>query len=234
MLTVRPPTAVQRQRATVVDIPSDHLQLSRNFIRGKKMESFTILCIGDSHTAGFPDFDPLMGGNPESSYQFWLHKGLKIKQPEKDFRLINQGICGDTSRGIVRRLLSTLSTSRYDLVILAGGTNDLGMLGEKQIFTNLQGGYNAVRERQLPLVVPSIPPISLDSSVERLTRLNHAIETYALSGEKVFFADWFGALKDGAGCLDDRYNAGDGVHLSIEGYKRIGSLMVPLVTNVLS
>ena len=198
------------------------------------MENVTILCIGDSHTAGFPDFDPLMGGNPESSYQFWLHKALEKKRPEKYFRLINQGMCGDTSPGIVRRLLSTFTTTQCNLVILAGGTNDLGMIGEKQIFTNLQEGYNAVRERQLPLLVPSIPPISLDGYVGRVTRLNHAIETYALSGENVFFADWFGTLKDGAGFLDDRYNAGDGVHLSIEGYERIGSLMVPLVSNVLA
>ena len=198
------------------------------------MENVTILCIGDSHTAGFPDFDPLMGGNPESSYQFWLHKGLEKKRPEKYFRLINQGMCGDTSQGIVRRLLSTFTTTQCNLVILAGGTNDLGMIGEKQIFTNLQEGYNAVRERQLPLLVPSIPPISLDAYVGRVTRLNRAIEAYALSGENVFFADWFGALKDEAGFLDDRYNAGDGVHLSIEGYERIGSLMVPLVSNVLA
>jgi len=203
-------------------------------MRGKKMESFTILCIGDSHTAGFPDFDPLMGGNPESSYQFWLHKGLEKKRPDKDFRLINQGMCGDTAQGIVRRLLSILTTTQCNLVILAGGTNDLGMIGETQIFTNLEEGYNAVKARQLPLLVPSIPPISLDAYVGRVTRLNRAIEAYALSGENVFFADWFGALKDEAGFLDDRYNAGDGVHLSIEGYERIGSLMVPLVSNVLA
>ena len=198
------------------------------------MKQFTILCIGDSHTAGFPDFDPLMGGNPESSYQFWLHKGLEKKRPEKNFRLINQGMCGDTSKGIVRRLLSTFTTIPCDLVILAGGTNDLGMIGVKQIFANLQEGYKAVRERQLPLVVPSIPPISIDGYVERVTSLNHEIETYALSGENVFPADWFGALKDEDGYLNERYNAGDGVHLSIEGYERIGSLLVPLVSTVLS
>jgi len=198
------------------------------------MESFTILCIGDSHTAGFPDFDPLMGGTPESSYQFWLHKGLEKKRPEKDYRFINQGMCGDTSKGIVRRLLSTFTTTPGNLVILAGGTNDLGMIGVKQVFTNLEEGYKAVRERQLPLVVPSIPPISIDGYVERVTSLNHAIKSYALSGENVFFADWFGALKDEDGFLDARYNAGDGVHLSIEGYECIGSLLVPLVSNVLS
>ena len=46
-----------------------------------------ILCIGDSHTAGFPDYDPLMGGDPESSYQFWLEKGLKGIHPQKEYRI---------------------------------------------------------------------------------------------------------------------------------------------------
>ena len=197
------------------------------------MERYTILCIGDSHTAGYPDFDPLMGGTPESSYQFWLHNGLEKERPEKDFKLLNQGMCGDTSRGIVRRLLSSLTTTPCDLVVLAGGTNDLGMIGVNQIFANLEEGYNAVRKRHLPLVVPSIPPISIAGYVERVTRLNHAIEAYACSWENVFFSDWFGALKDTDGFLEERYNAGDGVHLSIEGYECIGSLLVPLVNTVL-
>ena len=190
------------------------------------MEGFTILCMGDSHTAGYPRFDPLTGGNPESSYQYWLRKGLVKKRPDKDIRLINQGVCGDTSAGIAGRLLHALNTTGCNLVILAGGTNDLGMIGEHKIFTNLARGYEAVRARKLPLIVPSVPPISLPGYADRVKRLNRSIEAYALSGKNMFFADWFGALTDGAGLLDKRYDAGDGVHLSIAGYERIGSLMV--------
>ena len=35
------------------------------------------LCLGDSHTAGFPEHDPMFGGNVKSSYQFWLTEKVK-------------------------------------------------------------------------------------------------------------------------------------------------------------
>lgn len=197
-------------------------------------DAFRILCIGNSHTAGFPDYDPLMGGDPESSYQFWLEKGLKKIEPGKEYHFTNEGICGDTSRGIVFRLLHALETIHYDLVILAGGTNDLGMAGEKQVVINLKNGYEACRERKIPLVAPSIPPISLNEYIPKILKANHAIKAYAAKFQNVFFADWFGALKDEQGFLDDNYNSGDGVHLSVEGYKRIGSLLVPIISEALS
>jgi lysophospholipase L1-like esterase len=193
-----------------------------------------ILCIGNSHTAGFPDFDPMRGGNPESSYQHWLKKGLLQIHPGKDFSIMNEGICGDTSRGIVLRLIDTLQTMRPDLIILAGGTNDLGMTGGKEILKNLEEGYEACRKRKIPLIATSIPPISLYEYVARVKTVNSSIEAYASKFQNVFFADWFGALKDRQGFLEDRCNSGDGVHLSVEGYKRVGSLLVPIVSKALS
>ena len=199
------------------------------------MDNARILCIGDSHTAGFPRYDPMMGGNPESSYQFWLKEGLLETRPDSNFDFINEGVCGDTSRGIVYRLTQALaSTHYYDLVILAGGTNDLGMTSERQILKNLEEGYEACRKRETPLIAPSIPPISLKEYVSKVTTVNSGIEAYAANYKDVFFADWFSALKDESGFLKDKYNSGDGVHLSIEGYKQIGLLLVPMVSNALS
>lgn len=193
------------------------------------MKSTTILCIGDSHTAGFPDYDPLMGGNPESSYQFWLREGLLAELPDHEFRLINEGLCGDTSRGIVSRLSRALTGLRCDLVILAGGTNDLGMISEEQVVKHLTEGYDACRSRGIPLIAPTIPPISLQGYGAPIQKVNLAIERYASAASGVFLADWFSALKDEDGFLADRFDAGDGVHLSVEGYKRIGTLMVPIL-----
>ena len=198
------------------------------------MDRFTILCIGNSHTAGFPDYDPLMGGNPESSYQFWLKKGLKKTCPHTDYVIVNKGVCGDTSRGIALRLTHALETMQCGLVILAGGTNDLGMISEKQILENLEEGYETCRKRAIPLIAPNTPPISFNEYVSRVIRVNSGIEAYAVKFQNVFFADWFCALKDEQGFLEERYNSGDGVHLSVEGYKRIGSLLVPIVSEALS
>jgi lysophospholipase L1-like esterase len=198
------------------------------------VEKFTILCIGNSHTAGYPDHDPFMGGDPASSYQFWLNKGLVKEWPEGDFKLINEGVCGDTSRGITTRLIRALQTMTCNLVILAGGTNDIGMIREDAISENLEKGYDVCREKNAKLIVTTVPPISLPGYDAPVTMLNHAIRAYSDKHSDVFIADWYRALQDDAGSLSKRYDAGDGVHLSRKGYERIGSLMVPIVGEVLS
>ena len=197
-------------------------------------DTFTILCMGNSHTEGFPDYDPWMGGDPASSYQFWLNTGLVKEWPDTEFNLINEGVCGDTSRGIVTRLFRTLQSVACNLVILAGGTNDLGMIGGATVLTNPEKGYETCRERNIPLIAPTVPPISLTEYEERVTALNDAIRAYADRYPDVFIADWYRALQDDAGFLATDYDAGDGVHLSRKGYDRIGSLMVPIVGKVLS
>ena len=192
-------------------------------------KTYTVLCIGDSHTAGFPSYDPLMGGNPESSYQYWLKQELAKIAPDTAWTFINEGMCGDTARGIVMRLQQALTTSSFHLVILAGGTNDLGMTSEEQIFNNLRAGYEACREKGIPLIAAGIPPISMAGYGARVTDLNSRIKNYTGQHPEVLFADWFAALKDEHGFLRDTCDAGDGVHLSVAGYKSIGRLMAPLV-----
>jgi lysophospholipase L1-like esterase len=204
------------------------------FKQGTMVNTFTILCIGNSHTAGFPDHDPWMGGDPTSSYQFWLNKGLVKEWPETEFKLINEGVCGDTSRGIVTRLFRSLQSVACNLVILAGGTNDLGMVGEKAIIANLEKGYDLCREKKIPLIITTIPPISLHQYGTPVTVLNHAIRSYSERHPDVYSADWYRVLQDDAGFLAESCDAGDGVHLSREGYERIGSLMVPIVGEVVS
>ena len=175
-----------------------------------------------------------MGGNPESSYQFWLNRELLRIEPAITCMFINEGMCGDIAPGIVTRLQRALNSSSYQLAILAGGTNDLGMTDEEQIFNNLKTGYAACRENGIPVIAPGIPPISINGYETRVESLNSKIKSYAARHESVFFADWFAALKDGHGFLRDVYNAGDGVHLSVAGYKRIGRLMAPLVVQALT
>ena len=198
------------------------------------VDKYKILCIGDSHTAGYPGFDPIGGGDPESSYQFWLERELKKLYPKKDFNLINEGICGDTSQGIVSRLLHKIENERFELIILAGGTNDLGVLKEEHIISNLTQGIEACRNKNIPLVVASIPPLCFEEYIPRIVAINNKLKAYTKKFDNVYFADWFSALKDKKGVLSFQYNSGDGVHLSIEGYKCIGLLLVPIVSKALS
>ena len=198
------------------------------------MKTITILCIGDSHTAGFPDYDPFMGGDPESSYQFWLTKKLMDLDPAVKYQFINEGMCGDTSRGIVHRLLQSLKLKTYDLVIIAGGTNDLGLTNGDQVFNNLKQGYETCIQNSIPVIAPAIPPISFAEIVPQVIALNKAIQSYSSLNHHILFADWFTALRDDRGFLADIYNSGDGIHLSVAGYKCIGQLLAPLVKRTIT
>jgi lysophospholipase L1-like esterase len=209
-----------------------HIQKYIDLDSNTLQEMITILCIGDSHTAGFPDYDPFMGGDPESSYQFWLNRELLKIDPDVHYTLINEGMCGDTSRGIVSRIIQFLKIKACDLVILAGGTNDLGSTNGNEVFGNLRRGYEACLQHNIPVIAPAIPPVSLHGYVPHVIELNKKIEAYASQHQTIFFSDWFTILKDDQGFLADAYNAGDGIHLSIAGYKRIGLLMAPLVKNI--
>jgi hypothetical protein len=108
------------------------------------------------------------------------------------------------------------------------------MVGEKAIIANLEGGYGLCREKKVPLIITTIPPISLHQYRTPVTVLNHAIRSYSERYSDVSLADWCRVLQDDAGFLGKSYDAGDGVHLSREGYKQIGSLMVPIVGEVIS
>ena len=78
----------------------------------------TVLMYGDSITAGFPYHEPVLSpglGDPKHSYGFWVEDILKVD-------VVNQGISGDTSGGILQRFID--DEKKGDVVILQGGAND--------------------------------------------------------------------------------------------------------------
>jgi lysophospholipase L1-like esterase len=193
------------------------------------------LCIGDSHTAGFPEHDPMFGGNVQSSYQFWLTAKLKDMDFEKKFSFINRGICGDTSGGIVSRLIRGLDTMEVDLIILQGGTNDLGMFSLDETFSNLKRGYSACLKRDLPVIAVTVPPLNFKEYESRVMLINRAIIEYAENNSHTFIADWFKTLRTDDNRLKAEYDEGDGVHLSVQGYKQSGSTLAqPVIDAVAS
>jgi acyl-CoA thioesterase-1 len=193
------------------------------------------LCIGDSHTAGFPEHDPMFGGNAQSSYQFWLTEKLKEMDCEKKFSFINRGICGDTSGGIVSRLIRFLDTMEVGLIILQGGTNDLGMFSLDETFSNLQQGYSACLKRDLPVIAVTVPPLNFKEYESRVMLINRAIIEYAENNSHTFIADWFKTLRTDDNRLKAEYDEGDGVHLSMQGYRQSGSTLAqPVIDAVAS
>ena len=181
-----------------------------------------VLCIGDSHTAGFPDHEPMFGGNLQSSYQFWLEEKLKEMNNDNNFHFINRGVCGDTSEGIVTRLIKCLDTLDVDLVVLQGGTNDLGMFSPEETVSHLKRGYSACLKRDLPVIAVTVPPLNFKDCETKVILINSAVMEYAENHRHAFTSDWFKTLRTDDNMLKGEYDAGDGVHLSVAGYRQAG------------
>ena len=197
------------------------------------MRKVKILCIGDSLSAGFPDFDALYGGNPESSYQFWMEKALREKAAEEKYEFINRGVCGDTSYGITARFLRCLETQDVDLAIMQGGTNDIGMVPEAKIFATLAKGYGACIKAGIPLIAAGVPPMNFPETLSAIKAVNKNIGQYCAAVEGMFFANWFEVLGNSREQLDIECDAGDGVHFSVAGYKKAGRLLASIVLEAL-
>ena len=195
-----------------------------------------ILCIGNSHTAGYPFYDPVGGGNPESCYQFWLVKELNKKGSPISFdKLINRGICGDTSSGIVRRLEYELTQDYYQIVILNGGANDLGMgMPSHEIILNLEKGVQLCENEDIPVIITSIPPIDWHGIPQKIQEISQALENRSQHNQLVEFVDLFKILSKEDGFQIPELGLGDGAHLSIEGYRVVGKALCPTVLELLA
>lgn len=201
----------------------------------QKPHKIKILCIGNSHTAGFPLFDPLYGGNPKSSYEYWFDILLTQDFPSVLFDIDNRGICGQVSSQVYQRLESILSKSHLDLVIFWAGANDIALgYSADKIWNNLWKAVELSQETTIITLV-TIPPMNWPGISHELTKLNKKIRNHSNS-RACFVADTFAVLEK-QGMLDPEYDSGDGVHLSIDGYEKVGGAIFnaisPLITNIL-
>jgi lysophospholipase L1-like esterase len=65
--------------------------------------------------------------------------------------------------------------------------------------------------------------------------INRAIIEYAENNSHTFIADWFKTLRTDNNRLKAEYDEGDGVHLSVEGYRQAGfTLAQPVIDAVTS
>ncbi len=195
------------------------------------MSSYSILCIGDSHTAGFPSFDPIYGGNPESSYQFWLLKLLNSNFSDIKFRLNNQGVCGQTTKEITFRLDNILLKEHFELIIYCGGANDIAIgYSTHKIWQNIEKALKNVQPSESLFFLLTIPPMNWSEAFHPLREINEKImKTRHI--ENCFPVDIYAALEN-KGYLDRNFDAGDGVHLSIHGYKKVGDIIFKAISNV--
>lgn len=131
---------------------------------------------------------------------------------------LNQGISGDTTAGVLRRL-GSLRHARPSQIYVMAGINDLRKgATDYQILTNLRLIMQQLRRDhpQAHILVQSILPTAIGIPNDRIRRLNVALATMAQE-EGTEYLDLYSHFADAQGEMRPELTT-DGLHLTSMGY----------------
>lgn len=133
---------------------------------------------------------------------------------------LNQGISGDTSRGILSRL-SALRGTRPDTIYILAGINDLRQgMGVDEILENHRQILRRLRQEHpgAQVVLQSILPTRLAQIPnQQIEWINQQLAAIARS-EGASYLDLYAQFSDRAGNLQSELTT-DGLHLNARGYE---------------
>ena len=183
-----------------------------------------ILGFGDSLTAGTPGYDPNFGGDERSQYGFWLLESSKSKGYHH-ISFVNQGVPGELAQLMYGRLERLLQQKRYEMAIILGGSNDIGWgYPVHAIFETLTNLWSLAIDKGSKVVTCTVPPIgsTFPDIQEKQAELNALILKAPKDVEGIIAVDLFSVLADSNNLLLPTFDSGDGLHLSIQGYRQMG------------
>jgi len=190
----------------------------------------TMVCHGDSLTEA-SDLERRF------SWPALVEKQLQIK-------IINSGIAGDTTGGLLSRFYPGVVQQQPDFVLIMGGTNDLWWdldltLIRANIFAmTCQAEHHAI----IPLVgLP--PPIVIERALRQdfaapdcgyekcFAKLAELVKMLAVSAEQNEIAclDFYHPFFDEKGAVQDRYFLEDGLHPNEAGHRLMAEKIIELL-----
>ncbi|KAF3886641.1 MULTISPECIES: SGNH/GDSL hydrolase family protein [Nostocales] len=163
-------------------------------------------------------------GQGKNSLGILLGDSLSLWFPQEslpsDRLWLNQGISGDTSGGIVKRL-SAFSATKPDVIYVMAGINDLRRgLTDEVILRNHRKMLRSLRESHphAKIFVQSILPTRLPNIPnKRVRNINHHLALIAKQ-ENAYYLNLYQWFIDFRGNLREELTT-DGLHLSREGYE---------------
>jgi len=197
----------------------------------------TILALGDSTTAGTPEFrspveaPPNGEGNVESQYAYWLMRS----HPE--WRVLNHGVNGERTDQIRVRFARVIGSLSPDVVIVIGGVNDIyqghpAESAERELDAIFTLARNAVP--CVSIVAGSILPFDTATADQnqRMRAVNDWIRDRVAHHRDMIFCDTRRAVahpKD----LDRLIATADGLHPTAEGYRLMAEALAPAILRAL-
>ena len=190
----------------------------------------TIVCHGDSLTEG---------ADLEKSYTWPQLVENKIK-----VTVLNRGIGGDTSGGLLARFQQDVVLSQPDMVVILGGTNDLWWdLDINLILANIFAMACQAQHRDivpivglpLPLFMENIrnqnmmaPIAGWDRCINKLSELVDALAAAAKESETACL-DFYHPFLDTNQMVRGDYFLEDGLHPNKQGQRLMAEKMVELL-----
>ena len=190
----------------------------------------TLVCHGDSLTAG---------GELDNS-AIWpalVENKLKIK-------VINSGIGGDTTGGLLSRFYPEVLRHHPDAVLIMGGTNDLWWdLDIKMVLANIftmtcQAEHHGITPLVgLPIPINAAkartqdfaaPGGGYDSCAEKLAALAEALPRSARQND-IAYLDFYRPFCDKYGNAEGKYYLDDGLHPNEAGHRLMAKITVEML-----
>lgn len=164
----------------------------------------TILCFGDSLTAGF-------GVASRESYPSLLQERLRAKG--YDYKVVNAGVSGDTTAGGLSRLAWSLRSKPVLAVVSLGANDGFRGLDPQQMEQNLRAIIHKLQQAKVQVVLAGmrLPP---NYGRETVRRFEEVFPRLA-EQEKLPFVPFL--LAGVAG--DAGLNLDDGIHPNGLGYR---------------
>jgi acyl-CoA thioesterase-1 len=183
-----------------------------------------IVALGDSLTVGETGFSD---SEESASYPEYLEilaeQHLRSLQSDVKVNVLNRGINGDLTSGMLERFSRDVVDEKADYVVILGGANDLGWgFDPAMIAHNLTTMYDTSLNKGIVSVACSVPSIlGFDELIPPRLQLNRMIRAEA-EKRSIPFVDFFTATADPqTNRLSEDYSA-DGLHLNTRGYQQMG------------
>ena len=195
----------------------------------------TIVAMGDSTTAGTPGWKsrieapPSGAGDEKSQYAYWL------MQAHPEWTVLNHGVNGERSDQIRGRFERDVVDFAPQAVVVIAGVNDVYQGREAQhVIEQLVAMYERATRVGIRVVAGTIVPYNTATPEQngRMHEINGWIRRFATDTRDIDFANTRSAVADSSD--DDRLRESpDGLHPSVDGYRRMADAIQPALQRVL-
>lgn len=191
---------------------------------------FTVLAMGDSTTAGTPDFyspaesPPNGSGNEQSQYAYW------ILQKHPDWVLLNRGVRGQRSDQILFRFKRDAEVFKPDVAVILAGVNDIYQeYPADHVISKLKEMYEFAISKKVKVVACTILPYNFATpeAQEKIKKVNEWIRSYA-EEKGLLFCDTF-SVESSPEKTGKLISTVDGIHPDVDGYRRMGEAIMKVL-----